>query len=94
MEILREKRKAFSTNRYMLVIEDFNGGLSDSAYRIIETTKDTSYQETEEESSFIIENYNNGLSSTEIASIFSEKFRSISGTLSPWKPINTANGMS
>ena len=38
---------------------------------IIETTKDTSYQETEEESSFIIENYNNGLSSTEIASIFS-----------------------
>ena len=45
---------------------------------IIETTKDTSYQETEEESSFIIENYNNGLSSTEIASIFSEKFRSIS----------------
>ena len=45
---------------------------------IIETTKDTSYQETEEESSFIIKNYNNGLSSTEIASIFSEKFRSIS----------------
>lgn len=40
MEILREKRKAFSTNRYMLVIEDFNGGLSDSVYRIIETTKD------------------------------------------------------
>ena len=37
MEILREKRKAFSTNRYMLVIEDFNGGLSDSVYRIIET---------------------------------------------------------
>ena len=45
---------------------------------IIETTKDTSYQETKEESDFIIENYNNGLSSTEIASIFSEKFRSIS----------------
>lgn len=45
---------------------------------IIETTKDTSYQETEEESSFIIKNYNNGLSLTEIASIFSEKFRSIS----------------
>lgn len=40
MEILREKRKAFSTNRYMLVIEDFNGGLSDSVYSIIETTKD------------------------------------------------------
>ena len=45
---------------------------------IIETTKDTSYKETKEESDFIIENYNNGLSSTEIASIFSEKFRSIS----------------
>ena len=45
---------------------------------IIETTKDTSYQETKEESDFIIENYNNGLSSTEIASIFTEKFRSIS----------------
>lgn len=45
---------------------------------IIETSKDTSYQETKEESDFIIENYNNGLSSTEIASIFSEKFRSIS----------------
>lgn len=40
MEILREKRKAFSTKRYMLVIEDFNGGLSDSVYSIIETTKD------------------------------------------------------
>ncbi len=45
---------------------------------IIETSKDTSYQETKEESDFIIENYNNGLSSTEIASIFTKKFRSIS----------------
>ena len=45
---------------------------------IIETSKDTSYKETKEESDFIIENYNNGLSLTEIASIFTKKFRSIS----------------
>ena len=45
---------------------------------IIETSKDTSYQETKEEANFIVENYNNGLSLTEITSIFTKKFRSIS----------------